>query len=24
MLENYIPADRIGDQSKLNGGQEDE
>ena len=24
MLENYIPADRIGDQSKLNGGQENE
>ena len=22
MLENYIPADRIGDQEKLNGGKE--
>ena len=24
MLENYIPADRIGDQEKLNGGQANE
>jgi hypothetical protein len=24
MLENYIPADRLGDQSKLNGGNDNE
>ena len=24
ILENYIPADRIGDQSKLKGGDEDQ
>ena len=24
ILENYIPADRIGDQGKLNGGNKDE